>query len=83
MIEAVALAPFRVAVTVAVPLVVMVPAAAVKVAVVALAATATEAGTVRAALLDASETVVTAGLEFESVTVQVELVLEVRVEGEH
>src|SRR5215469_2855110 len=47
----------RVAVTVAVPLELMVPAAAVKVAVVALAATVTDAGTVNAALLEERETV--------------------------
>ena len=73
-----------VAVIVADPLEMIVPAAAVKVAVVAFAATVTEAGVVKAALLEESETAVPpAGAELESVTVQVLFELDARVVGTH
>ena len=74
----------RVAVTVAVSLVAMVPAVAVKLAEVELAGTVTEAGTVRVALLEDKETVVAPVVAaFERVTVQVLLALDARVEGMH
>ena len=84
LIVAVWVAPLSVAETVALPFAEIVPAAAVKLAVVELAATVTEAGTVKATLLDASETVVLPlRVAFESVTVQVLVALEARVAGEH
>ena len=73
-----------VAVTVALPLAEIVPAVAVKVAVVVLAGTLTDAGTVRDALLEDSETEVAAVREaLDSVTVQELVALEARVVGEH
>jgi small basic protein len=75
--------PLSVAVMVALPLVVIVPAAAVKFAVVELAATMTEVGTVRAALLDESETVVLPlSAAFDNVTVQALFAPEVTIVGE-
>ena len=76
--------PFRVAVTVALPFDVIVPAAAVNVAVVAFAGTLTEAGTVRTALLEDKPMVVfPLSAAFDSVTVQVLLALDSKALGEH
>ena len=73
--------PLNVAVTVAVWLLPIVPAVAVKVAVVALAETATEPGTVNAALLLDSETVPPPVPLI--VTVQVDVPPEFRLPGAH
>jgi hypothetical protein len=76
--------PVYVAVTVALWSLAMVPAVALKVADKEPAATVTDAGTARAALL--SEIAIMAppaGAAFESVTVQTELVPEVRLAGLH
>ena len=76
--------PLYVAVTVALWSLAIVPAVAVKVADREPAATVTDAGTVNAALL--SEIAIAAppaGAAFESVTVQTELVPEVRLAGLH
>ena len=76
--------PLSVAVMVALALLVIVPAAAVKVAVVEFAGTETEAGTVRAALLEDRATVVLPlRAAFDSVTVQVVLAFEARLEAVH
>ena len=81
---AVEVALLSVAVMVAVPLLEIVPAVAVKVAVVELAGTETDAGTVRDVLFDDSVTEVVALKEaFDNVTVQVLVALEARVVGEH
>ena len=81
---AVEVALLSVAVMVAVPLLEIVPAVAVKVAVVELAGTETDAGTVRDVLFDDSVTEVAALKEaFDNVTVQVLVALEARVAGEH
>jgi hypothetical protein len=81
---AVEVAPLSVAVMVALPLLVIVPAVAAKVAEVELAATETDAGTVRDALLDDSATDVAALKEaLDNVTVQVLVALEARAVGEH
>jgi hypothetical protein len=78
-IEAVCVAPFSVAVMVAVRSLVKLPAVAVKVAVVAVAPTFTEGGTIKALVLLASVTVPPP--VFESVTVQVLALPAVKVEG--
>ena len=81
---AVAVVPFNVAVMVAVPLVEIVPAAATKVVVVELPGNTTSPGTVRAALLDARDTMVMlprAGGDI--VTVQVVVALDDRIEAPH
>jgi len=71
-IEDVAVVPFKVAVTTAVPLVVMVAAEATKVAVEAPAATVTEAGAVTKVLLSERATIAPpAGAEASKRTVQV------------
>jgi hypothetical protein len=73
-----------VAVTVALPLELMLPAAAVNVAVVAFAGTVTEAGTVSEPPFDDRDTVAPpVGAALDSVTVQVLVALEARVVGEH
>ena len=72
------------AVIVALPLVEIVPAAAVNVAVVELAAIVTDAGTVKDALLDARPTeVFPLRAALLSVTVHVVLVLELKLEAVH
>ena len=77
-------APFSVAVIVALPFDTMVPAVALKVAEVELAGTDTEAGTVRAPLLEDSEIVVAPfAAALDSVTVQVLLAPEANVAGAH
>ncbi len=74
--------PLREAVTVALALVVTVPAVEVKDAVVAVARTVTEAGTVRVALFEARVTTVPpVGAGFDSATVQEVLALEARLEA--
>jgi hypothetical protein len=84
LILSVALAPLRVAVTVAEALLVMAAVDAAKVAVVELAGTVTEAGTVRAALLDDKPTVVLPErVAFDRVTVQVVLLFAARLEAVH
>ena len=76
--------PLRVAVMVALPFDVTVPAVAVKLAVDEFAGTDTEAGTVNAALFDDSDTVVLPlAVEFDKVTVQALVAPEVTVAGEH
>jgi hypothetical protein len=80
----VAEAPLRVAVMVALPLEMRVPVLAAKLAVAELANTVTEAGTVRPALSEDSDTVVPpVGAAFDNVTVQVLVALDARVVGEH
>jgi hypothetical protein len=82
--EAVAELPLSDVVTVAVWLVDTVPAVAVKLAEVAPAGTVTEAGTVRAVLLEDSATVEPpAGAGCDNVTAQVEVPPEVTVVGVH
>jgi len=74
----------RVAVTVALPSGVIVPAVAVNVAAVELAATVTEAGTVNVALFDDNATLTPpAGAACDTVTVQFVLALDVIVEAAH
>jgi hypothetical protein len=80
-IVAVAMLPFSVAVMVAVWLLAIVPAVAVKVAVVLLDPTTTEAGTVNAAALLDSVTV--APPVFDTVTVQVALPPDAKLAGLH
>ncbi len=76
--------PLRLAVIVALPFEVMVPAAAVNVAVVAFTGTVTNAGTVSEPLFDDRETVAPpVGAALESVIVQVLVALEASVVGEH
>ena len=75
-------APFRVAVIVALPFDTMVPAVAAKVAEVEFAGTDTEAGTVRAPLLDDSPTVLPpVGATLDSATVHVLYEAEAKVDG--
>jgi hypothetical protein len=84
LIVALAEVPLYVAVTVALWSLAIVPAAALKVADKEPAATVKDAGTVKTALL--SEIAIAAppaGAAFESVTVQTELVPEVRLAGLH
>jgi hypothetical protein len=64
-------------------LAVTIPAVAVKLAVVAFAATVTDAGTVRAALLEETATVELATSVRESVTVQAEVPPDGTVVGVH
>ncbi len=74
----------KLAVIVALPLELMLPAAAVNAADVAFTGTVTEAGTVSEPLFDDRETVAPpVGAALESVTVQVLVVLEASVVGEH
>ena len=80
-IEDVAEAPFSVAVTTAVPAVVIEPAVTLKEAVEEEAATETEAGVVRLALLSERVTVRADGAAPLSVTVQDALALEASVVG--
>ena len=81
---AVAVELFRDAVRTAVALLAIFPAVAVNVAEVDPAATATDAGTVSAALFEDSDTFAPpVGAELARVTVQVLVALEVSVLGEH
>ena len=80
-IVAVCVLPFSVAVMVAVWLLAIVPAVAVKVAVVLVDPTATEAGTVNAEAL--SDSVTVAPPVFDTVTVHVALPPETRLAGLH
>ncbi len=74
----------RLAVIVALPLELMLPAAAVNVAVVAFTGTVTEAGTVSEPLFDDKDTAVAAVKRaLDSLTVQVLVALEASVVGEH
>lgn len=75
--------PLRVAVTVPLPLAPIEPALAVKLAATAFAGMLTEAGTVKAALFDESETVTAAGVVLDRVTVQELEVYETRLPGVH
>jgi hypothetical protein len=68
---------------VALPLVLMLPAVAMKVLVVALAAIVTAAGRVRDALFDERATVVAVEVALERVTVQVDVALDAKVVGVH
>ena len=81
---AVAVVLFRDAVRIAVALLVILPTVAVNVAEVDPAATASDAGTVSAALFEDSDTFAPpVGAELARVTVQVLVALEVSVLGEH
>jgi hypothetical protein len=68
---------------VALPLVLMLPAVAVKVLVVELAAMMTAAGTVKVALLEETATVVALDVVLDSVTVQVDVALDAKMVGVH
>ncbi len=81
--EADTVKPFSDALTVALWLLVTVPAWALKVVLVAPLATVTEAGTVNTVLLSDTVTAVLLVAAFDSVTVQVEVAFEEIVEGEH